>query len=649
MEGSAEGVLRPPHGLGRVVRYGFVGALATVIHYLVLALLVASGVDPVLATALGATMGALTHYLVSARHVFGRSRSVAGAGTFLGVAAVGVGLNAAVVWIGTVGLGFGLLGVQLVATAVVFLTTYVLNARLTFGERTGARMARPFAAACADDDGALPGWVRVAMISCVLLLGIRLVSLPLYPLCDRTESRYAEIAREMQVSGDLVSPHLHGAPFWGKPPLATWAETAGLALFGETEFAVRFPAWLAVVLTLLVIRQIGILLGGRRLGHVAFVVACTAPLVLVMAGGVMTDPFLVLGTSLALLGIVQVAGMSSAQRLVHGMPVRGVLTIVLGLSVATLAKGPIGLIFGMLPVTGLLLSRAGRRRLARFPLVPVAVGCLLLTAPWFLLAEQRTPGFLEYFFVGEHVRRFLDPQWQGDLYGGVHAKPHGIVWLYFALAILPWLPAAWSTARQRGWRRLRALLFAEPMVGVLLMSVLPPLVLFTVASSLLPTYVYPCIPAASVLIAAGIQSDAGASRTAVVSREKIPVTLAAAGLPLLLVVALLPASFWVHASQRDVLAGVGAREVVYARPLDTLYSADFYSHGTAHGVVGVTDPVWEGVRAHPLEAVVISRKRDLRRVPADVRDRLHLELDLDGHYQRWRVDPLCRCSADAGH
>jgi 4-amino-4-deoxy-L-arabinose transferase-like glycosyltransferase len=480
--------------------------------------------------------------------------------------------------------------------------------------------------------------VSVALLACVLLLGLRLLSLPLYPLCDRTESRYAEIAREMQVSGDYVSPHLQGTPFWGKPPLATWCEAAGIQVFGANEFAVRFPAWLAVLVTLWAVWGIGRAVGGRRLGRTSAIVCCTAPLTLFMAGGVMTDPFLVLGTTLALLGVVRIASLSVEEGQAHGTPASATLTIVLGLVVAALSKGPIGLLFGGAPVLGLLLSREGRARARVFPYMSVAMGFVILGVPWFVLAESRTPGFLEYFLLGEHVHRFLDPHWSGDLYGGTHAKPHGIVWLYFALALLPWLPAAFRAMYLSGARRMRTQALADPLVGVLLVSMGLPLVLFTVAGSLLPTYVYPSVPAASVLIALGIRQSAAVSPRLRRARTRVPVALAATMALIVVALPLVPEGIWIDSSQRDILADVPQSNVVYGRPIDTLYSAAFYSEGRSHAAVDAADPLWSVVRAAPEKAAVVTKDRDQSRIPMDLRLRLRLDRDVSGIYQLWHVD-----------
>ena len=76
-------------------------------------------------------------------------------------------------------------------------------------------------------------------------LGIRLLLLGSYPLMDQTESRYAEIPREMLVLGDWVTPRLDPVtPFWGKPPLSFWATALSYRIFGVSEFTARLPSFL---------------------------------------------------------------------------------------------------------------------------------------------------------------------------------------------------------------------------------------------------------------------------------------------------------------------------------------------------------------------------------------------------------------------
>src|ERR1700720_2679786 len=61
-------------------------------------------------------------------------------------------------------------------------------------------------------------------------------------LWEPDEGRYAEIAREMYLSGDYVTPRDNFVRYFEKPPLVYWAESAAIGIFGAHEFAVRLPA-----------------------------------------------------------------------------------------------------------------------------------------------------------------------------------------------------------------------------------------------------------------------------------------------------------------------------------------------------------------------------------------------------------------------
>ena len=73
-----------------------------------------------------------------------------------------------------------------------------------------------------------------------LLLGLLwCATLPLRPLLDPDEGRYAEIPREMVASGDWVTPRLNGLKYFEKPALQYWATAAFYELFGTSAWASR--------------------------------------------------------------------------------------------------------------------------------------------------------------------------------------------------------------------------------------------------------------------------------------------------------------------------------------------------------------------------------------------------------------------------
>ncbi|WP_218061277.1 hypothetical protein [Pseudoalteromonas luteoviolacea] len=120
---------------------------------------------------------------------------------------------------------------------------------------------------------------------------------------------------------------------------------------------------------------------------------------------------------------------------------------------------------------------------------------------WYVLAEIATPGFLDYFIVGEHFNRFVVSGWEGDLYGNAHDRPRGTIWLFWLQSALPWsliLPVLiWKKRTQKhDIEKGHTGLFS-----FLIFWLLSPLLLFTLSGNILPAYVLPGVPAIGVLIA----------------------------------------------------------------------------------------------------------------------------------------------------
>src|SRR5690606_29914369 len=118
---------------------------------------------------------------------------------------------------------------------------------------------------------------------------------------------------------------------------------------------------------------------------------------------------------------------------------------------------------------------------------------ILLSAPWYLAAEIKTPGFLNYFFVGEHLLRFIDPGWKGDLYGTAHKAPFGTIWYYWLQASFPWglaglviLMKGLLQTKQRA--AMRQYLSDSRLGYFLAWSLFTPL-FFTVSGNILWTYI----------------------------------------------------------------------------------------------------------------------------------------------------------------
>ena len=328
---------------------------------------------------------------------------------------------------------------------------------------------------------------RYAVLFTGVVLIARLMTLDAFPLFDTSEARYSEIARLMAESGDWITPWFEpGVPFWGKPPLSFWLSAASFRLLGVSEFAARFPHWLLACATLWLVAHVSHKAGALVPWRAPFILA-TSALFFVANGAVLTEMSLLLSVTLSLAAAFHVL---FADRRRWGM------LFFVGLGLGALAKGPVAwvLTLGPLFAWALLTRRLGDL----FRKLPWGKGLLLTLAialPWYLAAEAKTPGFFDYFLLGEHFRRFVDPGWAGDLYGTAHQRPRGTIWLLALAAGLPWtllLPViAWKRWRQPDAARACA---DDDRQLFFLAWGLAPLVFFTFAGNILWTYVLPGLP-----------------------------------------------------------------------------------------------------------------------------------------------------------
>ena len=336
------------------------------------------------------------------------------------------------------------------------------------------------------------------LLAFVLLLAlVRLLTLGSYPLMDTTEARYAEISRVMVERNDWITPWNDATtPFWGKPPLAFWVTALSLRLFGINEFAARLPHWFMGLAIAWLIWS----LGGRRSrreGVIALALLWGSLMFLASAGSVMTDMALSLAVTISMRAFWLTAYGEEKERR------RERWLFFVGLALGLLAKGPIALVLVLLP-TGLWTIQSGQTGLIlpRFPWLRGLLLTLLIALPWYLLAEQRTPGFLDYFLLGEHWHRFVTPGWDGDRYGVAHKYPRGTIWLFLLVDVLPWsllLPPMVLLTR-RGRRAMKeSFAFDPPWRSYLLFWGLAPAVFFSFAGNILWPYVLPGIPGLALL------------------------------------------------------------------------------------------------------------------------------------------------------
>lgn len=318
------------------------------------------------------------------------------------------------------------------------------------------------------------------------------------PLVNPDESRYAEIPREMVVSGEWVTPRLDDVVYFEKPPLVYWCVAVCLKFFGPSEWSMRITPALFALIGVLLTYLTGLHVYGRMAGLAAAVVLGTSLLYYALGRVLILDMAVsVLMTATLYCFILGVREPPGTRRrwLFYGLYVSAAL--------ATLTKGLIGvLLTGLVMFTWLLVFNQWRR-LRPFYLPTGALIFLAVAVPWHLLAAQRNPQWANFYFVHEHWERFTTTE-------------HGRVqpWWYFAPIILaglfPWTSFLWPALRERlrgGWAARKenadAWFFVSWAVLIFLF--------FSKSQSKLVPYILPVLPPLAILIGAWL-ADVIASR-----------------------------------------------------------------------------------------------------------------------------------------
>lgn len=319
--------------------------------------------------------------------------------------------------------------------------------------------------------------VALALAVCMFHLGS-------FGLWEPDEARYAEIAREMLQSGNLLVPHLNYVAYVEKPPLLYWLTTLSFWIFGVSEFAARLPVALSAVAGIIATYFFALRAFGRRHAILAAAILATTPLYALMAQ--------VLTTDMMLTALVTIATFALYLHWQEGGRWCWVAYVAMALAVMT--KGPVG---AALPILSMLIWLALRRELrgaiAKFHAVPGLLLVILIAAPWFVAMTIREPGFADFYFVGEHLRRVFEADYS-------HSEAFYFYIPVIAIGLLPWtLLVPFLTWREAA---------RNPARSFCLVAAAFTVVAFSCASAKLIPYILPAVPPLAVLIADGLISCA---------------------------------------------------------------------------------------------------------------------------------------------
>jgi 4-amino-4-deoxy-L-arabinose transferase-like glycosyltransferase len=347
------------------------------------------------------------------------------------------------------------------------------------------------------------------------------------PLIDRDEPRFAEASREMIERGDYVVPYFNNHFRFDKPPLTYWAQIASYKIFGENDFAARFPSAIAAALTALSIFAWGSRVGTAKVGWWSAIIFTLSLQTFLHAKAAVADMWLVLFVTLAhwagyeLLRDPLSPPAHQTSNIKHQTSLWW-WVFYLSLALAFLAKGPIGWVpLATVAATKLFLHDVELAR--RFKFVRGILFMLGIVALWGVPALIQTHGQFLVVGIGRHVisRSLATMEGHGANSFGMYLLLLPFYFVTVFLSFFPWsIKLPWLIRKLLGERKAGIIRLRQGYAGqadpdsngnridnYLVIGIAIIFIIFTLVKTKLPHYTLPAFPLLALLLARRLTAE----------------------------------------------------------------------------------------------------------------------------------------------
>jgi len=329
------------------------------------------------------------------------------------------------------------------------------------------------------------------------------------PLLDDVDTIHAEAAREMLLRHDWVTMYTNGLRYLEKAPLMYWGLATSYEAFGISDWSTRLPLMLSVLALVLATYGLGRYAFGERGGFYSGLALVTS------IGPYIFTRFLIPDVSVGLWLVISYYFF--LRSLEEETPSRmSCWGFAAACAMNVLTKGLIGLLFPVGTIWLYLLLTRNLRHLAKLRVISSTVVFFVLAAPWHVLAAIRNPpqgqarGFLWFYFVNEHIMRFLNKR----VPPGYDTVPLLLFWMMLVLWLVPWavflpqalreVPMRWRECGSFDHRKRANLLFFLWALVILL---------FFSFSTRQEYYTIPALPGVALLAGGWLARESGADAT----------------------------------------------------------------------------------------------------------------------------------------
>jgi 4-amino-4-deoxy-L-arabinose transferase-like glycosyltransferase len=284
------------------------------------------------------------------------------------------------------------------------------------------------------------------------------------PLLDDVDTIHAEAAREMLLRHDWVTLYTNGLRYLEKAPLMYWSLGVSYEVFGISDWSTRLPLMLGLLALVLATYGLGSYAFGERGGFYSGLALVTSIGPYIFTRFLIPDVLVALWLTISYFFFLRSLEEETPSRFTcWGFAAACAMNV--------LTKGLIGLAFPIGTIGLYLLVTRNLRHLLRLRVFSSTLVFFVLAAPWHVLAALRNPaqgharGFLWFYFVNEHIMRFLNKR----VPPGYDTVPLLLFWVMLILWLVPWavflpqalkdVPVRWAQLTSLDRRKRATLLF----------------------------------------------------------------------------------------------------------------------------------------------------------------------------------------------
>ncbi len=265
---------------------------------------------------------------------------------------------------------------------------------------------------------------HISILLGLLVLIVYLTGAYFIPLMDIDASQYGSISMEMLQDGHYLEVHHKHKDYLDKPPLLFWAASLFYQIFGISHFSFRIPSILSTLLGLWSTYRLGTFLYNKKTGILAAAILMSCQAWFLIQHDVRTDTMLANMTIFALWQLYAYLKHKEKANLRLGF---------LGIGLAMLQKGPIGLMVPVLALGSYLIAKKDWKSIFQWSWLEGLPIIALLLAPMLygLYTQFGWEGWEFYFWTQSFGRLTGENVWKDN--SGYTYFIHTFLWSF-----LPW-------------------------------------------------------------------------------------------------------------------------------------------------------------------------------------------------------------------